>query len=77
MPLAVFFGASQLAADRKRRLENQYAFQGRQLETENDSAVDGDFQACMDALRKVQSFNHLARDHLAVLESQEFVLGGL
>jgi hypothetical protein len=48
------------------------------LETERESVLDGEFQICMDALRKVQSFNHLAKEHLAVLESQEFVfVGGL
>lgn len=77
MPLAVFFGASQLAADRKRRLEGPYTFPSPSLQTEEKSTLDDDFRACMEALRKVQSFNHLARDHLAVLESQEFVFGGL
>jgi hypothetical protein len=41
------------------------------------SPLDGDVQTCVDALRKLQSFNHLARDHLAVLESQEMGFGGL
>ncbi|SPQ24014.1 67ef6a81-3eb4-492e-b855-d8b226126aef [Thermothielavioides terrestris] len=70
LPLAVFLGASQLAADRKRRLDS---FQ----DAEHDSSLDSELQSCLEALRKMQSFNNLARDHLAVLESLEFGFGGL
>ncbi|KAH6857085.1 fungal-specific transcription factor domain-containing protein [Chaetomium sp. MPI-CAGE-AT-0009] len=77
LPLAVYLGASQLASDRKRRLDGHYPFHSHGLELESEAALDGEFQICMDALRKVQSFNHLAKEHLAVLESQEFVFGGL
>ncbi|KAK4040640.1 hypothetical protein C8A01DRAFT_46105 [Parachaetomium inaequale] len=49
----------------------------RGLDAASESTLEGEFRTCMDALRKIQSFNNLARDHLAVLESQKFVLGGL
>lgn len=78
LPLAVYLGASQLASGRKRQLDGHYPFHSHALETESEAVLDGEFQICMDALRKVQSFNHLAKEHLAVLESQEFVfIGGL
>lgn len=35
---------------------------------ESGHALDQTLQACADALRKMQSFNNLARDHLATLE---------
>ncbi len=38
--------------------------------------VDLDVQCCVDALRKSQCFNQLARDYLVVFESREFVFGG-
>lgn len=76
LPLAVSFGAGQLTADRKRRLD---AFQSQGLDAEGgvDASLVGELQSCLDALRKIKSFNNLARDHLAVLESQEFGFGGL
>jgi hypothetical protein len=76
LPLAVFLGASRLTTDRKRQQNGHYAFAGTGMERGNESALDGEFQTCMNALSKMQSFNHLARDHLAVLESQEFGFGG-
>lgn len=76
LPLAVFLGASQLALERNGRVEGHYAFLGHGLERESELALERKFQSCMEALRKMQSFNHMARDHLAVLESQEFSFGG-
>ncbi|KAK3898828.1 fungal-specific transcription factor domain-containing protein [Staphylotrichum tortipilum] len=37
--------------------------------------VDLEVQCCVDALRKSQCFNQLARDHLVVIESREYVFG--
>ncbi|KAK4142516.1 fungal-specific transcription factor domain-containing protein [Dichotomopilus funicola] len=77
MPLAVSLGASHLAADRKRRVGERYSYHPSQgLDAETESALDGELEICMDALRKMQSFNHLAREHLSILESQEFVFVG-
>lgn len=70
LPLAVFIGASQLTADRQRLMATG-------LGVEGECTSGGQFQACMDALRKMQSFNSLARDHLLVLESQEFTITGM
>ena len=53
------------------------SFRSQGLEAERDCTTAGEFQCCMDALRKIQSFNNLAREHLAVLESQEFAICGL
>jgi hypothetical protein len=78
LPLAVSLGAMQLTGDRKRRLDGHRAFYDSGLDgRDTGSRLDVEVRCCMDALRKIQSFNHLARDHLAVLESQEFVFGGL
>ncbi|GAB1318448.1 Fungal-specific transcription factor domain-containing protein [Madurella fahalii] len=74
LPVAISLGASQLMADRTRGSH----FQSQGLEVDpGDSAIDGELQACMGVLRKMQSFNNLARDHLVVLESQEFSFDGL
>ncbi|KAK4148433.1 hypothetical protein C8A00DRAFT_38998 [Chaetomidium leptoderma] len=66
--------------DRKRRLDGHYnnnnTFQNQGGGGGGSSTLDGEFETCVDALRRIQSFNHLARDHLAVLESQELVFGG-
>ena len=67
----------QLAAGRKRGLDGHHGFYDQGLDGGAGLLLDGEIQCCLDALRKTQSFNHLARDHLAVLESQEFVFGGL
>ncbi|KAK4152958.1 fungal-specific transcription factor domain-containing protein [Chaetomidium leptoderma] len=82
LPLAVSLGASQLAMDRKRRLDGHYSNNNNNNTFQNQggggggSTLDGEFETCVDALRRLQSFNHLARDHLGVLESQELVFGG-
>jgi hypothetical protein len=73
LPLTVSLAASQLLADRKRGMD---AFYHQGLDGEAGSVLDDEIQSCMEALRKTQSFNQLARDHLAALESQEFVFGG-
>ncbi|KAL2259845.1 hypothetical protein VTK26DRAFT_6335 [Humicola hyalothermophila] len=70
LPLAVFMGASQLRADWQRIMAT-----GLGVEAECTSGAQ--FQACMDALRKMQSFNGLARDHLNFFESQEFTVASL
>lgn len=74
-------GASQLTAERQRRLSLNADHaagggfeQSQGLETESEPAVAEEIQSCMEALRKIQSFNNLARDNLAVLESQEMQL---
>ncbi|KAK4184686.1 pyrimidine pathway regulatory protein 1 [Podospora australis] len=41
-----------------------------------DSVMEGELQYCMDALRKMQRHNNLARDHLSILESTDFALRG-
>ena len=74
LPIAVSLGAAQLMADRTRRAS---LFKSQGLEAHNGPAVDRDLQGCMDALRKMQSFNNLARHHLIDLESQELSLSGL
>jgi hypothetical protein len=74
LPLTVSLAASQLLADRKRGMD---AFYHQGLDGEAGSILDSEIQSCLEALRKTQSFNHLARDHLAVLESQGFVFAGL
>lgn len=76
LPLAASLAASQLMADRRGRLEGPHAYHTQGLDAlKSEAALDADLQCCMDALRKMQSFNNLARDHLVVLESQEFGLG--
>ncbi|KAK4130230.1 hypothetical protein BT67DRAFT_411328 [Trichocladium antarcticum] len=81
LPLAVSIGASRLTADRQRGTEVPHTagntFQSPGLEGEGDCRPRDEFQCCMDALRKIQSFNSLAREHLAVLETQEFAMCGL
>ncbi|KAJ4286913.1 hypothetical protein N0V88_007858 [Collariella sp. IMI 366227] len=76
LPLAVSLAASQLMSDRRGRLEGPHAYQTQGLDAlEGEAALDAELQCCMNALRKMQSFNNLARDYLVVLESQEFGLG--
>ncbi len=70
LPLTVFYGASRLM-DRSRSSE-MAAAGFPQLDTDNRHGQGGDLQSCMDSLRKLQSFNNLAREHLHVLEAQEF-----
>ncbi|KAK4234640.1 fungal-specific transcription factor domain-containing protein [Achaetomium macrosporum] len=77
LPLAIFLGASQLTADRKRRVGGHDTYPNLGSDAENELSVDGELEFCIDALRKIQSFNNLARDHLAVLESQDVGLCGL
>ncbi|KAK3991081.1 pyrimidine pathway regulatory protein 1 [Cladorrhinum sp. PSN332] len=47
------------------------------IETESQFVLNGGLFSCMGALRKMQSFNSLAREHLSVLESQDLGLIGL
>lgn len=72
LPITVSLAASHLLADRKGGMG---AYYHPASDGEIGPISDGDIQSCMEALRKTQSFNHLARDHLAVFESQEFVFG--
>ncbi|KAK0741972.1 fungal-specific transcription factor domain-containing protein [Apiosordaria backusii] len=78
LPLPICLAASRLMAHPNRVVENMQAltppgsYQGMEVK----DGINAGFQCCMNALRSIQSFNNLAREHLLVLESQEsFSLG--
>lgn len=48
-----------------------------QFECQSKFGLNGSLSSCMDALRKMQSFNNIAREQLSLLEPQEFGLAGL
>ncbi|KAK0660825.1 fungal-specific transcription factor domain-containing protein [Cercophora samala] len=62
LPLAIFLAASRLMA-----LTPPGSCQGMEVQ----DGINAEFQCCMNALRSMQSFNNIAREHLIVLESQE------
>lgn len=73
--MTIYFGASRAStAKRTRRASDDIEVMtgGFQLldtsVAESGHALDQTLQACADALRKMHSFNNLARDHLATLE---------
>ncbi|KAK4173466.1 fungal-specific transcription factor domain-containing protein [Triangularia setosa] len=73
LPLAIFLAASRLIAHPNRVMESMQAltppesYQGMEAK----DGINAEFQCCTNALRSMQSFNNLAREHLLVLESQE------
>ncbi|KAL2127140.1 hypothetical protein VTI74DRAFT_11261 [Chaetomium olivicolor] len=78
LPLAISLAATQLIADQKWTMDGHHVYRSQGLDVlESGTTFDGELQCCMDALRKMQSFNNLARDHLAALQSQELGLAGL
>ncbi|KAK0746899.1 fungal-specific transcription factor domain-containing protein [Schizothecium vesticola] len=74
LPLTIYFGASRASTAKRTRASDDIEVMtgGFQLldtsVAESGHAFDQALQACADALRKMQSFNNLARDHLATLE---------
>jgi len=77
LPLTIYFGASRASSTRRTRASDDIEVMtgGFQLldtsGAENGHALGLALQACTDALRKMQSFNNLARDHLAALEGAD------
>lgn len=72
--MTINFGASRASTAKRTRASDDIEVMtgGFQLldtsVAESGHALDQALQACADALRKMQSFNNLARDHLATLE---------
>jgi len=75
LPLTMFFGASCLTAQNNRTTDDIEAITGgfRLLESNGGPRFGGEIQSCLEALRKMQSFNNLAKDHLGILERQDFM----
>lgn len=72
--MTIYFGASRASTAKRTGASDDIEIMtgGFQLldtsVAESGRALDQALQACADALRKMQSFNNLARDHLATLE---------
>ncbi|KAK1779815.1 fungal-specific transcription factor domain-containing protein [Copromyces sp. CBS 386.78] len=69
LPLSISLAASRLISQRTQVLADLAAAQvpeGFMATTETE--LDKEIQCCMDALRKMQTFNNLAREHLHTLE---------
>jgi len=72
--MTIYLGASCLSAHRNRAagglgpIPEEYYAEDPNIGFQ----VEADLQDCLDALRKMQPFNNVARDHLNVLQSQDF-----
>ena len=77
LPLTIYFGATRASSTKRTRASDDIEVMtgGFQLldtnGAENGHAYGLALQACTDALRKMQSFNNLARDDLAALEGAD------
>jgi hypothetical protein len=74
LPLTISLGASCLAVPSCSPRDELDVTTGafRLMDNENGPELGPDMQSCLDALRKMQGFNNLAKDHLGILERQHF-----
>lgn len=74
LPLTVSYGASSLAAHSGCPLDEiTVTPDGFQLlENRSRPRFSAETQSCLEALRKMQSFNNLAKDYLGILERRDF-----
>ncbi|KAK3688668.1 fungal-specific transcription factor domain-containing protein [Podospora appendiculata] len=74
MPLTVFIGAACLISQRAQIMDGlDVAGEGFGLAIleEEGQAFEAELRYCLDALRKMHTFNNIARDHLYLLEARE------
>lgn len=71
LPLSISLAASRLISQRTQTLNEltaQVLPEGFIPATTTETEYDAEIQCCLDALRKMQTFNNLAREHLHTLE---------
>ncbi|KAK3484918.1 fungal-specific transcription factor domain-containing protein [Neurospora hispaniola] len=68
LPLSISLAASRLISQRTQTINDLAAQVPEGFISTTETEYDGEIQSCMDALRKMQTFNNLAREHLHTLE---------
>ncbi|KAK3399712.1 fungal-specific transcription factor domain-containing protein [Sordaria brevicollis] len=72
LPLSISLAASRLISQRTQTLSDLAAQVPEGFIPTSETEYDGEIQCCLDALRKMQTFNNLAREHLQTLEQIQF-----